>query len=325
MNRRDCIFALLALSAPLYPMAQPASGMPRIGMLLGGWSSTSRHLVRAFRKGMADLGYHEGQNVRYVERYADGIDDKIDQYARELAAVKVDLIWTTGVVPAVAAQKATASIPIVFAIVADAVSAKLVHSLSTPGTNATGNTIMAPELSAKLLEILNEIIPKVRRVGVLQYPGDSSNAEQLSFAQKGALALGKELLIVEARAREEFVAAFTKLSQWRAQALLILSSALFFNQRKALLDAAREHGWPTFSSASEYAEAGGIVSYGPDFVDNCRSSADYVDKILRGAKPGELPVQQPVKFELVINVKTARAMKIVIPRSMLLRAERVIE
>jgi putative ABC transport system substrate-binding protein len=325
MNRRHAILALAALGAPLRPMAQLSPGTPRIGVLSGGTPESSDHLVQALIKGMAGLGYQDGKNVRYEFRYGDGSGEKAQQNARELVAAKVDLIWAPGSLVVAAAQKATMSLPIVFAITSDPVASGFIRSLPRPGTNATGITNMNAEMGAKRIELLNETFPKLRRVGVLHNPGDSASALQLPVVQQGVRALSKELMVVEARAPEEFAAALAKLAAWRADSLIILESGLYLTHRKTLLDWAAKHRWPTINSSKEYTEAGGVLAYGADYADNCRRSAVYVDKILKGAKPADLPVQQPTKFEFVINLKAAKAMGLSIPQAMLLRADRVIE
>jgi putative ABC transport system substrate-binding protein len=220
---------------------------------------------------------------------------------------------------------ATASIPIVFALVGDPVYSKLVRDLAHPGGNLTGMSLMISEMWEKRVEILTEIFPTIQRVGVLQNPLDSSNAAQLPYMQSGAQRLGKEVMIVGARTPEEFAAAFAQLKGWGAQALLNAESPLFLTNRRALLDGAAQNRWPTVHSSIEYVEAGGTIAYGADYAENCRSSAAYVDKIFKGANPGDLPVQQPVKFEFVINLKSAKALGLTIPQSFLLRADRVIE
>jgi putative ABC transport system substrate-binding protein len=288
-------------------------------------AEASGHIVRAFIMGMTELGYQDGKNVRYELRYGDGTVERIQKNASELVAARVDLIWAPATAVTAAAQKATLSLPIVFALVSDPVASGFVRSLPRPGTNATGLTNMTAETGAKRIQLLAEIFPKVRRIGVLQNPADSASGLQLSFAQQGARALGKELMVVEARAPEEFSDAFARLAAWRAEALVILESSLYFLHRKTLLSAAAKHRWPTIASTKDYAEAGGVIAYGADYSDNCRRSAAYVDKILKGAKPADLPVQQPTKFEFVINLKAARAMGLPIPQAMLLRADRVIE
>jgi putative tryptophan/tyrosine transport system substrate-binding protein len=323
MNRRDTILALAALGAPLRLMAQPAPKAPRIGVLLAGTAESSGYLAQAFIKGMAELGYQDGKNVRYETRFGDGSVEKAQQNARELVAASVDLIWAPATVAA--AQKATMSLPIVFATVNDPVAFGFVRSLPRPGTNASGLSIMSAELGAKRIEILNETFPNLGRVGVLHDPGVSAGAVQLPFVQASVRKLGKELMVVEARAPEDFAVALNKLAAWRADALVILDSTMNFAHRKTLVDLAAKHRLPTIAGTKEYVEAGGVIAYGADYQDNCRRSAVYVDKILKGAKPADLPVQRPTRFEFVINLKAAKAMGLSIPQAMLLRADRVIE
>jgi putative tryptophan/tyrosine transport system substrate-binding protein len=325
MNRRHAILALAALGAPLRLMAQPAPGTPRIGVLMTGTPETSGHLVQALIKGMAELGYQDGKNVRYELRYGDGSSEKAQRNARDLVAAKVDLIWAPATAGAVAAQKATLSLPIVFALVLDPVASGLIRSLPRPGTNASGISMMSAEMGAKRIEILSETFPKLKRVGVLHKPDDSASVAQLAVVQQGGRTLGKELMVVEVSRQEEFAAALGKLVAWRADALVIMENALFFAHQKTLMDWAAKHRQPTITNSSEYAKAGGVLSYGADFVDSCRRSAVYVDKILKGAKPADLPVQQPTKFEFVINLKAAKAMGLSIPKAVLQRADRVIE
>jgi putative ABC transport system substrate-binding protein len=325
MNRRDTILALAALGAPLRLMAQLAPKAPRIGMLLGGTAESSGYLVQAFIKGMAELGYQDGKNVRYETRFGDGSVGKAQQNARELVAAGVDLIWAPAPASVAAVQKATMSLPIVFALAGDPVARGLVRSLPRPGTNASGLSVMIAELGAKRIEILNETFPNVKRVGVLLDPGESAGAIQLPFVQQSVRTLRKELMVVEARAPEDFAVALNKLAAWRADALVILDSTMNFTHRKTLVDLAAKHRWPTITSTKEYVEAGGVIAYGVDYQDSCRRSAVYVDKILKGAKPADLPVQQPTRFEFVINLKAAKAMGLSIPQAMLWRADRVIE
>lgn len=324
MNRRHAILAIAALGAPLRLMAQLAPKAPRIGVLSGGTAESAGYLVQAFIKGMAELGYQDGKNVRYETRFSDGSVEKTQQNARELVAAGVDLIWAPAPASVAAVQKATMSLPIVFALVGDPVASGFVRSLPRPGTNASGLSVVAGELGAKRIEILNETFPNVRRVDVLHDPGESWGAIQLPFVQ-ASRKLGKELMVVEARAPEDFAVAFNKLAAWRAGALVILESTMTVTHRKTLVDLAAKHRWPTITSAKEFVEAGAVIAYGADWQDNCRRSAVYVDKILKGAKPADLPVQRPIKFELVINLKAAKAMGLSIPQAMLLRADRVIE
>jgi putative tryptophan/tyrosine transport system substrate-binding protein len=212
----------------------------------------------------------------------EGSIDKFERYAREHVGDKVDLIWASGTPAATAVQNATESIPAVFALVGDPVYSKLVRSLQAPGANLTGMSLMISEMWEKRVEILTEIFPTVQRIGVLYNPLDSSNAAQLPHIQKSAQQLGKEVMIVGVRTPEEFGAAFAQLKEWQAQALLNAESTLFLTNKRALLDGAAQNRWPTVHSSVEYAEAGGVIAYGADYAENCRSSAAYVDKIEAG-------------------------------------------
>ena len=322
MKRRSAAIAILALGLPL-PLFAQSQRVPRIGMLSG--SEETSQLAKFFIGGMADLGYRDGKNVRYEQRHGDGTYESVLQHARDLVAAKVDLIWAPGSLVVTAARKVTTTLPIVFAIVSDPVASGFVRSLARPGTNATGLTVLNSETGAKRVELLNEIFPGLTRVGVLHNPGDSASGAQLPFVTKGLRELGKDVLIAEARTTQEFAAAFAKLAAWRADALVMLENALFVAHRRTLLDEATRRRWPTINSSKEFVEAGGIISYGADWADSCRRSATYADRILKGAKPGDLPVEQPTKFEFVINLRAAKAMGLSIPRTVLVRADRVIE
>jgi putative ABC transport system substrate-binding protein len=326
-NRRKFIiaFGVAALAAPFGTFAQQQGKIWRIGVLSIGSAATARHLVKAFFKGMADLGYQEGRNVHYEVRYGEGSFEKFEQYAREYVDAKVDLIWTSGTPATTAARKATESIPIVFAVVGDPVFSRLVSSLASPGANLTGMSAMTSDTWEKRVELLSEIFPTVQRIGVLLNPLDSSNAAQLVFMRKGAEKLGKELMIVESRTPKEFADAFARLKEWQAQALLNAESTLFLANKRELLDGAIANRWPTIHSSIEYAEAGGVIAYGADYAENARNSAVFVDRIFKGAKPADLPVQQPVKFEFVINLKSVKTLGLTIPPSVLLRVDRMIE
>jgi ABC-type uncharacterized transport system substrate-binding protein len=326
-NRRKFIVGLGAgaLAAPFRSFAKQQDEVWRVGVLSIGSAATARHLVDAFFKSMADLGYQEGRDVHYEVRYGEGSMDKFERYAREHVNDRVDLIWASGTPAATAAQNATGSVPVVFALVGDPVYSKLVRSLQAPGANLTGMSLMISEMWEKRVEILTEIFPTIQRIGVLYNPLDSSNAAQLPYIQKSAEQLGKEVMIVGVRTPEEFGAAFAQLKEWQAQALLNAESTLFLTNKRALLDGAVQNRWPTVHSSVEYAEAGGVIAYGADYAENCRNSGAYVDKIFKGAKPGDLAVQQPVKFEFVINLKSAKALGLGIPPSVLVRVDRVID
>jgi putative ABC transport system substrate-binding protein len=323
MNRRNAVLALLAIGVPLPLKAQPSPSVPRVGILNVG--PAGKPLGEAFMRGMAELGYQDGKNVRYELRYGDGSNEKALEVARELLAAKVDLLWAPGTAAVTAAQKATTTLPIVFALVSDPVGSGFIRSLPRPETNATGITNMNSEIAAKRVQILNETFPKIKRVAVLHNPGDLSSVAQVPYLRQGVRSLRKELLVVEARAPEEFEAALSKIAAWRADSLILTENALYLNHRKTLLGWATKRHLPTINSSKDYVDDGGILSYGADYADNCRRSAAYVDKILKGAKPADLPVQQPTKFVLMVNLKAAKAMGLEIPKTMLLRADQVIE
>lgn len=313
------------LVEPLRSFAQSQAKVWRIGVLAGGTPASSRHLIDVFFKAMAEQGYEQGRNVRYELRYGEGSTDRMDRLARDLVAAKVDLIWTTATSTALAAKRATTSIPIVFATVIDPLSTGLVRSLAAPGTNATGLTLMVDENSDKRFEILNELNPKIRRIGLLHDPSDPASAGQIPGISKAARILGKELTITEVRTREEIAAALSRLRESRTEALYIVSAVFSFTHREYLISEAVKSRWIIVSSYREYTEGGALFSYGADLADNCRRSAVYVDKILKGATPAALPVQQPIKFEFVINLKAAKAIGLTIPRAVLLRADQLIE
>jgi putative ABC transport system substrate-binding protein len=305
--------------------AQPADRAPRIGALLFGDEAENRRFVRALEIGMAERGYQDGKNVRFEVRYSDRNAETLKRNARELAAANVDLIWVPGSTVAQAAREATATIPIVFAIVSDPLHSGFVRSLSAPGTNMTGLSLLSSEMWGKRLEILLEVRADIRRLGVLSQPGEPASAAQLPHIQRAAAALGVESLVVRASSAEEFAAAFGRLKDWRADALVIVETGLFLAHARSLIDEATRNRWPTVNSSRQYVEVGGLISYGVDYLDSCKRSAVYVDRILKGARPGDLPVQQPAKFELLVNLKTAKALGIDIPRTILERADEVIE
>jgi putative ABC transport system substrate-binding protein len=326
--RREFVGAIAALGGIVAwragLCAQPAERLPRIGVLLSGDELDNLRFVRALEAGMAERGYEDRKNVRFEVRYSDRDPEKLARNARELAAANVALIWVPGSTVAQAAREATGTIPIVFAIVSDPVHSGFVRSLASPGTNMTGLSLLSSEMWGKRLELLHEV-RTVRRLGVLAQPGEPASAAQLPHIQRAAAALGLDLLIVGARSPEDFSAAVGKLEDGQVDALIIVETGLFLNHVGSLIDKATRNRWPTVNSSRQYAEAGGLLSYGVDYLASCKRSAEYVDKILKGMKPADLPVEQPTKFELVVNLKTARALGITVPPSILLRADEVIE
>jgi putative tryptophan/tyrosine transport system substrate-binding protein len=285
-------------------------------------------LHEAFRQGLRDLGYVEGRNVVIEYRDAEGKPERFPAHAAELLALKVDVIVAPGTPAALAAKQATQTLPIVFAAVADAVTSGLVTSLARPGGNLTGLSFLGPELIGKRLEQLKQAIPGVSRVAVFWQPGavgERTDKEMLKEAEVAARALGVRPQFVEARGPADFDRAFSDMTKARAGALTVWSTPMFFNERRRLVDLAAKNRLPAVYQWREIVDAGGLMSYGPDLADLFRRAATYVDRILKGAKSGDLPVEQPTKYELVINLKTAKALGLTIPPSLLQRADQVIE
>ena len=320
--------AVSILALPSVADAQPAGKVPRVGYL-SAQSASDPQVQRAldvFRQTLRELGYVEGQSVAIEYRWAEGKPERLPELATDLVRSKVDVILTTGgVPPGQAAQRATKTIPIVVSGAADPVAAGLVASLTRPGANITALAQMSDELVGKELELLREMAPKVTRVAVLWNPTNPGNTHQLRGAERAAAALGLRLQPVEARSPGEIDRAFAAMTRERAEALLVLLDATFYDQRARIVDLAAKSRLPAVYGYSVFAETGGLLSYAANRFDVVRQSAVYVDKILKGAKPADLPVEQPRKFELVINLKTAKALGLTIPPSMLLRADQVIE
>ena len=329
MERRTFLGVIAGglLAAPVAAETQQAGKVPRIGYLVPNLAA-SPHLPEAFRQGLRDLGYVEGRNVVIEYRNAEGKFERLPALAAELVALKVDVIVASSTLPALAAKQATRTIPIVFATVVDPVTSGLVTSLARPGGNVTGFSALIPELVGKCVELLTQAVPGVSRVAVLWHPGfypERTEKDMLEEADVAARALGVRSQFVEARGPADFDKAFSDMTRAPAGALTVLGSAMFFNERRRLVDLAAKHRLPTVYSSREFVDAGGLMAYGPNFADSLRRTAGYVDKILKGTKPGDLPVERPTKFELVINLKTAKALGLTLPPSLLQRADQVIE
>jgi putative tryptophan/tyrosine transport system substrate-binding protein len=315
------------LAAPLAVEAQQASKVARIGYL-GDPLTFGAHVLEAFRQGLRDLGYVEGRNLVIEYRDAEGKLERLPALAAELVALTVDVIVAAGTPQALAAKQATKTIPIVFPAVADPVATGLVTSLARPGGNVTGLTGLAPELVGKCLEQIKQVVPKVSRVAVLWQPGaygERTEKDMLKRAEVAGRALGMRLQVVEARGPVDFDRAFSDVTSARAGALTVFGTVTFANERRRLVDLAAKNRLPAVYPWKVFVDAGGLMSYGPNLADLYRRAATYVDKILKGAKPGDLPVEQTTKFELVINLKTAKALGLTIPPSLLQRADQVIE
>jgi putative ABC transport system substrate-binding protein len=327
-NRRKLVIALgvSALTAPIASLAQQQSAkLPRIGLLTVLSPSGTALWHQAFRLGLRDLGWVEGKNIIIEYRYAEGRGERLPDLAADLVRLKVDVIVTSVLTDAVAAQKATRVIPIVMASASDAVFSGLVESLARPGGNITGLSQMTPELAGKRLELLTEIVPKLSRVAVLWNPQGAASTLSWKEIQLPARKLGVQLHSLEVRSHNDFDQAFEDAIRVRAGALLILPDPVIVSNLQRIAGLAAKSHLPSIFIFSEFANAGGLVTYGTDRADMFRRAATYVDKILKGAKPADLPVEQPTKFELVINMKTAKMMGLTIPKSILLQADKVIE
>jgi len=325
-GRRALVFTLACslLWIPLAAETQPPSGKTaRIGYL--SWRSRPSHLDQPFRQGLRELGYVEGQNITIEYRYADFKPDRASALAAELVRLKVDVIVSVGgPIPATAAKRATKTIPIVF-IAGNPVGAGLVLSLNRPGGNLTGLDNFTSALNVKRLELLKGAVPRVSRVTVLANPTNPETAIRLKELEGAARSLRVDLHVLEARERQEIDDAFAAMAREGAEALLVLTDPLFNAQREQIGHLAAKHRLPAVCFFREFAEAGGLLSYAPSFADLYRRLATYVDKILKGAKPGDLPVEQPSRFEMIVNLKTAKALGLTVPQSILLRADQVIE
>jgi putative ABC transport system substrate-binding protein len=316
------------LAAPLAAEAQQAGKVVRIGYLTIDLAAASQ-TTEAFRRGLRDLGYVEGRNVAIEYRDAEGKSQRLPAHAAELVALKVDVIVTAGgTLAALAAKQVTKTVPIVFIAVSDPVASGVVNSLAQPGGNVTGLSNSNAELVGKRLEHIAHAVPGVSRVVVLWQPGglgERTEQEMLKQADDAARALGVRLQFVEAREAADLEPAFSEMTRARADALTVFPSTMFFNERRRMTALAAKNRLPAVYQLREFVEAGGLMAYGTNIADLFRRAATYVDKILKGAKPADLPVEQPTKFELVINLKTAKALGLTIPPSLLGRADEIIQ
>ena len=328
MDRRTFLTGMTGglLAAPLAAEAQPAGKVYRIGYLAGGSSTSGRHVIEALREGLRELGWVEGQNIVIDYRFAEGRYERLPYLAAELVRLKVDVIVAAPAPPAAAAKNATGTIPIVMIGAGDPVAQGLIASLARPGGNVTGLAYsVGQEIFGKQLALLKEAVPKVRRVAVLWNPAVPTLALAIGEVKVAARSLGLQVQLLEARGANDFDSAFAAMARERAGALLVITDSVFTTHRIRLADLAARSRLPAAYTNRQPVDAGGLMSYGPSFSDLWRRAAGYVDKILKGAKPGDLPVEQPTKFELVINLKTAKALGLTIPPSLLQRADQVIE
>ena len=323
MKRRE--FIALAAGAASFPLAVRAQQpMPVIGFIRSTAAAGSAHFVTAFRQGLNEAGFVEGQNVAVEYRWADFQNDRLPGMAADLVRRQVAVIIANGIAAPIA-KAATATIPIVFTAGFDPVRTGLVASLSRPEGNVTGVVFTVTDLTAKRLGLLHELVPKAAVIAVLGDPNQPETELEVREAEAASQAIGRQILIVKAANESEFNAAFATIVQARAGALLVLSGPVFLNQRRQLVALAARHAVPASYVVREYAEAGGLMSYGPSQTDAFRRAGIYVGRILKGAKLADLPIELASKFELVINMKTARALGLTVPSSMQLLADEVIE
>jgi putative tryptophan/tyrosine transport system substrate-binding protein len=324
MDRRRFVLTSLAgvLAAPP-AQAQQSGKVYRIGVLSP--DSAPPGLFEVFQERLRELGYVEGKNISIESRHAGGQNERLAALANELIALMVDVIFTVNTSAAQAAKKATATIPIVMTRVADPVKSGLVVSISRPGGNITGLSFLPEVLSAKQLELLKEALPRASRVAALVYAGNPGSAITVKGMEVASAQLGLQLLRVSVQNPGDFLGAFETATRNRAEAVVVVDDAMITRYRGEILRLAGKHSLPVISLYKPFVEAGGLIAYGASTVDMYRHAADYVDKILKGAKPADLPIEQPTKFELVINLKTAKALGLTIPPSLLARADQVIE
>ena len=326
MNRRAFIGTLAGalLAAPLAAEGQPAGKVVRIGVLTLGFARSTPP-IEAFQQGLREHGYVEGQNTALEFRFAKGRTDRLPALAAELVRLNVDVIVTESNVAALAAKHATQTIPIVMAVAGDPVKAGVVTSLARPGVNITGLTLIHPELSSKRLQLLNEAVPRLTHVAVVWNPTNPAAAGFLRETEVAARSLGLRVKGVEVRSPAELDEAFRVVTSARPSALITLGDGMLWSVRARIVEFATKNRLPGVFPERDFPEAGGLMSYGPNLTANFQRAATLVDRILKGANPADLPIEQPTKFELVINLKTAKALGLTIPPSLLQRADQVIE
>jgi putative ABC transport system substrate-binding protein len=319
------LVAVAVFAVGVIAEAQQPKKVPRIGYLAAAPSSANPARIEAFRQGVRELGYVEGKNIVIEWRFADGKLERLPEFAAELVRLKVDVIVTAGPTPTRAAKEATVTIPIVMAFDNDPVGNGFVASLARPGGNITGLSTHYPEISGKQLELLKEIVPKLSRVAVLGTSTQPGNAQALREVELAARAFGVQLQYLDVLDPKDTDTAFHAASKGRAEAVLVLETSIFVLQRPQIADLAVKSRLPAMYSRREFVDDGGLISYGTNFADLSRRAATYVDKIFKGAKPADLPVEQPTKFEFIINLKAAKQIGLTIPPNVLARADRVIK
>jgi putative ABC transport system substrate-binding protein len=316
--------AILLLTTASIAEAQQPKRMPRIGALFTGPTATATPYVEAFREGLRELRYIEGRNIAIEYRWAKLRADHFAELAADLVRGRVDILFTWGSTATAAAKQATSTIPIVFVGVGDPIGPGFVGSLSRPGGNITGQSNLSRELSQKHLELLKEIAPRLARVAALRNPDNPVSALLLRDTEDAAPSFSVQLQVVEVSEPAKFDGAFLAMKRERAEALIVLADPVFLSHRARIAELAAKSRLPAVFNVEQYTEAGGLIAYGPSLTDMFRRAAIYIDKILKGAKPADLPVEQPKKFELVINLKTAKQIGLTVPPNVLARADKVI-
>jgi putative ABC transport system substrate-binding protein len=327
ISRRAFVAAVAGgvLSAPLAAAAQPAGKPHRIGFLGNSTAALEANLVQPFRDGLRELGYVEGRDIAVEYRWAEGQYERLPALVAELIALKVEVLVTAGTPAALAVKRATTTIPLVMVAVGDPVGTGLVQSLARPGGNLTGLVSIAPDLEGKRLELLTEIVPKLSSVAFLSNPANPFHATSEKQARAAARSLHLKVEFFPVRVETEFDRAFLAMGSQRPGALVMLADRLFLHHRARIVEFAAQNRLPTVYAYTELVEAGGLMSFGPSYPGMHRRAAYFVDRILKGARPADLPMEQPAKFELLINLKTARALGLVIPQPVLLRADDLIQ
>jgi ABC-type uncharacterized transport system substrate-binding protein len=319
------LFVVVLLAVAVVAEAQQPKKVPRIGYLAGASHAAIAFRLEAFRQGLRELGYLEGKNIGIEYRYSEGNFRRQKELAFELARANVDVIVTSGPASTRAAKEATATIPIIMTFDSDPVGSGSVASLARPGGNITGLSTLAPEISGKQLELLKEIVPKLSRVAVIGSSANPGNAQVLKGMEAAAQVFSVKLQYLDILDPKELEAAFRTASNERADAMVVLAGTIIIAQRARIADLAIKSRLPSIYERREFVEAGGLMSYGISIIELDRRAATYVDKILKGAKPADLPVEQPTKFEMVINLKTAKQIGLTVPPNVLARADKVIK
>lgn len=323
MIQKAFILIVTLFVAPIFAQAQQGSPTHRMGILL--YDGAPPGLLEAFREGLQDLGYVEGKNITIEMRNAGGKTDQLGALAGELVGLNVEVILAVNTPAAQAAKKATATIPIVMTRVADPLQSGLVTNLARPEGNVTGLSLMHTDLSGKRIELLREIFPGISRVAVMSNADNPGHAPQVAEMKLVCSEIGLELLSLPVQGRSDLLRAFQEAARTRAEALIVLDDTSFTNARKLILELAAAHSLPVIARYKDFADAGALIAYGPSLPALYRRAAHYTDKILNGAKPSDLPIEQPMYFDLVLNLKTAEALGLAIPESVLVRADHVIE